>query len=246
MLETRRLEVAPLLTHRFPFERAAEAYTALLEDRAALGIMLSYDASGGGAVAAAPASILLAPRPATRPSDAPRVAVIGAGNYARRFLLPPLRDSGARLVTLAAQGSALAAWAARRMGFEELSSDAAAAIASPATDTVVIATRHDSHAAYVCAALAAGKHVFVEKPLALTEAELGTVELAYAAAAARGAPPLLMVGFNRRYAPHTLALRDQLGADHGAALLPLHCQRGCRSCRPLDSGPSGRRRPPYW
>jgi predicted dehydrogenase/threonine dehydrogenase-like Zn-dependent dehydrogenase len=220
LLAAGRLDVASLLTHRFPFERAQDAYVALLEDPGALGILLAYD-GGPGATAVPPATISLGrPEiPPARAGEQPRVAVIGAGNYARRFLLPGLRDSGARLVTLVAQGSALAGWAARRTGFEQLSSDAASAIRSDAIDAVIIATRHDTHAAYVCAALAAGKHVFVEKPLALSEAELAQVESAYAAASARAASPIVAVGFNRRYAPQAIELKRRLARTTGARCL---------------------------
>ena len=154
LLANRRLDVGPLISHRFEFARAREAYTALLEDPAALGILLRY----GDAEAALPASsVQLAKAPAAAPTASiPAVTVIGAGAYARRFLLPALRASGVRLVALASQGSALASWTARKFRFEQLTVDAAAAIASDASNTVVIATRHDSHAHLTCAALMAG------------------------------------------------------------------------------------------
>jgi predicted dehydrogenase/threonine dehydrogenase-like Zn-dependent dehydrogenase len=217
LLVSGKLDIVPLLTHRFPFEQVEAAYAALLEDANALGILLTYDGELAAAAAAPPASIRVKTTPARAAGEAqqPRVTVIGAGNYARRFLLPALAAGGVRLVTLAARGSTLAGWAARRSGFQELTSDVTAAISSEAIDAVVIATRHDTHAAYVCAALAAGKHVFVEKPLALSEAELAQVESAYAAASSAAVPPILMVGFNRRYAPQALALRRLLARVGG-------------------------------
>ncbi len=206
LLANHRLDIAPLVSHHYEFERARDAYTALLEDPAALGILLRY----GSADTALPASsVQLSRAPAAaRNATQPAVSVIGAGAYARRFLLPALRDGGVRLVTLASQGSALGSWAARKWGFEQVTVDASAAIATDASNTVVIATRHDSHARFTCAALAAGKHVFVEKPLALTEEQLAAVAAAQPAAGAAGA--LLMVGFNRRFAPLAIELRRQL------------------------------------
>ena len=213
MLEQQRVQVASLISHRFALAEVSGAYEALLEDPAALGILLTYEADP--AAAAPPsATVLLGPAPAPRGAAArapnPAVAVIGAGNYARRFILPALRASGADLVTLVSSGSALSGWAARRSGFSRASTDAAAAIADPAVAAVVIATRHDSHARYVCEALAADKHVFVEKPLALSIAELEAVQSAYEGAQARGRAPVLMVGFNRRFAPLSLQLKRQL------------------------------------
>jgi predicted dehydrogenase len=90
--------------------------------------------------------------------------------------------------------------AGRKFGFEQASTDAAGVVADPAINTLVVATRHDSHARYVCDALAAGKHIFVEKPLALTRAGLEDIQRAYAAAGADRAP-VLTVGFNRRFSP---------------------------------------------
>jgi predicted dehydrogenase/threonine dehydrogenase-like Zn-dependent dehydrogenase len=215
LLASGRLAVDALLSHRFPFGAAREAYEALLHDPNSLGILLEYGAEPSGAP---PPSVPLRATPvATRALATPALGVIGAGAYARRFLLPALKDSGARLVTLAAQGSALAGWAARGAGFETLTSDAATVIDAQGIDALVIATRHDSHARYVCAALRAGKHVFVEKPLALTLAELADIEAAYADAAAP--KPIVMVGFNRRYAPHALALRRQLQRSTGPRCL---------------------------
>jgi predicted dehydrogenase len=100
--------------------------------------------------------------------------------------------------------------AGTKFGFATATSDTAQILSDAQTAAVVIATRHDSHAALTCAALRAGKHVFVEKPLALTEAELAEIEAAYAQAAANGKAPQLMVGFNRRFAPHVARIAELL------------------------------------
>jgi len=215
-LARRRLEVGALISHRFELARAAQAYEALLNDPAALGILLTY---GAPARPAAPPPPNLSVAGIRAGGGAPVVSVIGAGAYARRFLLPALRASGARLATLASSGSPLTAWAARRAGFAQVSTDAAATLEAAGTDAVVIATRHDSHARYAAAALAAGKHVFVEKPLALTEAEIAAVAAAHAAAQARGTSPVFMVGFNRRFAPLVLRLKSELSRLPGPRCL---------------------------
>ncbi|MGB7318883.1 MAG: Gfo/Idh/MocA family oxidoreductase, partial [Planktotalea sp.] len=95
-----------------------------------------------------------------------------------------------------------------RMGFSHASSDSAAVLADPTIDTVVIATRHDSHAALTAAALKAGKHVFVEKPLAMDHSGLAEIEAAYAKANRQ-----LMVGFNRRFAPQIQTMKSLLDAS---------------------------------
>jgi predicted dehydrogenase len=126
------------------------------------------------------------------------VGFIGSGNYATAVLIPAFKAAGAALGAVVSSGGVSAVHAGRKYGFEQASTDAAGVVANPAINTLVVATRHDSHARYVCDALAAGKHVFVEKPLALTRVELEGIEAAYAAAG-EGRAPVLTVGFNRRF-----------------------------------------------
>jgi predicted dehydrogenase len=124
--------------------------------------------------------------------------VVGAGSYALRTLLPALRDAGVAPVVIAAPGGLSATLTGRAFGAARATSDIEAAITADDVDTVFILTRHDSHADLVCRALAAGKHVFVEKPLCTTRAELDQIRAAH-----RAANRLLAVGFNRRWAPQT-------------------------------------------
>src|SRR5450830_704520 len=105
--------------------------------------------------------------------------------------------------------------AARKFGIEFSTTDNEAMLADDEINALVISTRHSSHARWVCKALAAGKHVFVEKPLAMTLDELAEIETAYAAALARRAAPVLMVGFNRRFAPHVQRIRELLRGASG-------------------------------
>jgi predicted dehydrogenase len=210
LLGSRQLDVKPLISHRFEFGRAAGAYD-LLADRAqpSLGILLEYKGA-----AQAPAIVRNLPLQAAAmqvPSANPGVAFIGAGNYAGRVLIPAFRASGARLVAVATANGVNAARYGRRYGFELVSTDVDAVLGMPEVDVVVIATRHDTHAQFVQRALAAGKHVFVEKPLALNDAEIDAIE-AHLHRPALGRTPMLTVGFNRRFAPLALQMKALLGA----------------------------------
>jgi predicted dehydrogenase len=98
--------------------------------------------------------------------------------------------------------------AADRFGFRYCASDAGAIWSDDQTDLVFVAARNHLHAAYVKDAIAAGKHVFVEKPLALTPVDLDAIVQTYQQAAARDRAPLVGVGFNRRFAPATVAVRS--------------------------------------
>lgn len=202
LMASGRLEVGPLVTHRFDVEQAAGAYDALSGDRTALGIILLYGRDAGTS-GTEPLSTSVAV--AISPSNVgqPQIAMIGAGNYSGRVLIKAFKGGGAALHTLVSASGVSAVHYARKFGFARASSDASNAVADPAVDAVCIATRHDSHAGYALAALEAGKHVFVEKPLCLTLEELAAIT-----ACAPG--KVLMVGFNRRFAPMVVRLKSLL------------------------------------
>jgi predicted dehydrogenase len=134
------------------------------------------------------------------------VAFIGAGGFATRHLLPAFRAHGARLKWVATRSGVSAAAAARKFGIAHATSDIEQALSDSQVNAVVIATRHDSHATLVCRALSAGKHVFVEKPLALNRAELQRIS----EAAGLRSCGLVTVGFNRRFAPHVQKMAELL------------------------------------
>jgi len=209
MMADGRLDVTPLITHRFPFGRALEAYELIQSKEFHLGVLLEY-------LEEQPSERLLS-RTVTLHSNPPNAAggtvgFIGAGAYATKVLIPAFRNAEATLHAVASGGGTTAAQAGRKFGFAEATTDIDALLANTKLDTVVIATRHDSHARLVCRALRAGKHVFVEKPLALREEELGEIETVWSSLERR---PVLMVGFNRRFAPHIIRMRKLLQSVHG-------------------------------
>jgi len=210
MLEAGHLDVSPLISHRFPIHEAEKAYEVVAGSAPALGIVLTYPD-------ATPATVANALRRTVPTGAQPRatheqasIGFIGAGNYARAVLIPAFRDSGARLRAIASAGGVNAVHAGRKFGFEQATTDASAIMADDTINAAVVATRHDSHARLVLAAREAGKHVFVEKPLCLTLQELESIERAY-----EGASTLLMVGFNRRFAPHIQRIKSLLAATPG-------------------------------
>jgi len=223
LMTSNRLDVLPLITHRFALADAPRAYDLLAADREPyLGLLLEYPVRAVGTPAAR--TIQLTPARAAAAAD-PVVAVVGAGNYAGRTLLPALARTGARLFGIASRGGVTAAHLGRKYGFSEVTTDAAALIANPRVTTVVVATRHDTHATFVKQALIAGKHVFVEKPLAITAAELAEIESAWKGASGeRG--PLLMVGFNRRFAPQVVRMKALLQAAPGPKSLVVTVNAG--------------------
>ena len=220
-----QLDVLSLVTHRFAFDEAPRAYDLLSAGaEPSLGVLLEYPPRPRRVPAAR--VLPLAAAPAATAADV-RVAVIGAGSHAARSLIPELVQGGAALIAIASRGGVTAAQLGRRYGFQEVSTDAAALIADARINTVVIATRHDTHAALAQQALAAGKHVFVEKPLAITQAGIDAVESALTAAPTAGRP-LLMVGFNRRFAPLTARMRELLQGTPGPKTLVATVNAGAQ------------------
>lgn len=204
-----QVDVGSLVTHRYPLTDAEAAYTALSNDSDALGIALTYpEVSTSSESHLLQRHVQVAPVSTRRVRG--RVAVIGAGNYTLQTLLPRLKESGAVLDTIVSQEGASAAQAANRFGFARAATDVDDVLADDAIDTVFVATRHDTHADLAVRALQAGKHLYVEKPLAIRHDELDRIARTYEGLVAAGDPPALMVGFNRRFAPLTKTMRQLL------------------------------------
>jgi len=201
-----QLDVTPLVSHRFDFDQAIRAYEVLGKEPS-LGIVLKYPAGDQPPSEDARQVRLTSGEKYHSPVDTPRVAMIGAGNYAAQVLIPGLKATPARLVSLVSAGGVSSVISGRKHGFEAAATDPDAVLADTNVDTVVIATRHDTHARLAAAALQTGKHAFVEKPLAVTGEQLDQVIHAM-----QGVNRLLMVGFNRRFAPQVKKIRALLAA----------------------------------
>jgi predicted dehydrogenase len=215
---SRQVDVRPLISHRFPIAAAEDAYRLLTGERQApyLGIVLTYPPGEERQQ-----TIQLAPHPSkateTRVSGEVRIGVVGAGAFASSVLLPALAaNRQVALKTLVSAKGVSARQLGQRFGFAAASTDFAALCADPAIDAVVIATRHQLHASQIIAALEAGKHVFAEKPLALTLAELERVRRA-----AEGSGRLLLVDFNRRFSPLAGKLQAFFAGRGGKPLVML-------------------------
>ncbi len=202
-----RLNVKPLISHRFDFENAADAYDSLSAGSGVLGIILRYNRE---IPERHKRTVELGVGSEPAPHE-PAVAFIGAGNYAYRVLIPGFKRAGAHLHTIATRGSTNGVVHGKKAGFRQATTDVDSIFTSEEINTVVVATRHDSHAAYVNAALKAGKNVFVEKPLAISGEQLDDIERAYAGTRhGDGTGPLLMVGFNRRFSPFVVKMKELL------------------------------------
>ena len=184
-----KLSVNDLISHRLDFTNATEGYR-LLEDRRTLGILMRYREGVPG--------ILDRTVSLGGVAEAGSLGLVGAGNFALRTLLPALAKvpGGGKMAIVASNQGHAALLAARRSGAAEASTDEARVLSQGRHSAVFLTTRHDVHARQAQAAMAAGKSVWVEKPLALS---LGDVDAVIQLAQSAGV--VLMVGFNRRFAP---------------------------------------------
>lgn len=206
MMASGRLNVEPLISHRYPFEAAPTAYETVTGDKTALGILLIYEHGVEDRHVREVSLVSKAANGSARAASGKPVAgFIGAGNYASRMLIPAFRAGGATLHSIASSGGVNGVIHGSRSGFAKACADGTDVIADPEVNTIAIVTRHNTHARFTVQALKAGKHVFVEKPLALTHEELSEIEEVHATSGA-----LLMVGFNRRFAPQVRKMKALL------------------------------------
>jgi predicted dehydrogenase len=147
---------------------------------------------------------------ASRNTQKTSVGFIGSGNYAVSVLIPAFQKAGAHLLAIASRAGVSSVYAGKKFSFERAVTSAELVINDANINTVVVATQHDSHAHYVGQGLLAKKHVYVEKPLCLTVAQLDQISALYAGID-HSSRPNLMVGFNRRFAPHIQKIKSLLG-----------------------------------
>ena len=196
LMSSGKLKVESLVTHRFPIEKGVQAYEVITgkKKESFLGVLLKYETSNEKHVTRKRIEFPLV----TRRSSLVTLGVLGAGLYANAVLLPIIkRDKDFQLVGIASSGGLHAQHSGKKFGFQYATSSEDEIIKDKNINTVAILTRHDSHADLIIKALKAGKHVFVEKPLAVDSKQLGAVTKQLKAKS----KSLLTVGFNRRFSP---------------------------------------------
>lgn len=212
MMSDGRMDVRPLISHRFKIAEAEKAYELVGGAGPALGILLEYPGIELTQEArTVHISNSLSPSTSLAKGNC-CVSLIGSGNYATGVLIPAFKAAGVRLQSVASSTGVSGLHAAHKFGFEETTTDTDRFFANSETNTIVVTTRHDHHARFVKQALQARKHVFVEKPLCLTLEELAAIETEYESFVR---PPIVMVGFNRRFAPHVQCIKRLLGGVRG-------------------------------
>jgi predicted dehydrogenase len=200
-----QIDVASLITHRYDFAQATEAYKTVTGDKNSLGIILKYPAQP------VRNSTIHFAETASKGSQKCVAALVGSGNFAKMTMAPALAKTPAGLKYVAARtNGAAAAHIAKKFGFANATTDLEEVWADKEVNTVFIATNHNSHAAMVEKALKSGRNVFVEKPLCLVLEELSRIATLVGEAEAGGRSTQMMVGFNRRFSPHVKKMKELL------------------------------------
>lgn len=216
-----KLQTESLVSHRFPFDDALQAYEVVSTGNA-LGIVLKYGVPTGMESPKFERSIALAGAQTNKVDD-PGISFIGAGNFTARNLLPVVREAGeATLRWIISRGGTSSGEVGRKFGFAQAGSDLEEVWRDEQTQVVFVTTPHSSHGRLVAEALEAGKHVFVEKPLALKADEIDRIEELLATKPERR----LMIGFNRRFSPHTRQIKNWLASCPGAKSIIITVNAG--------------------
>ncbi len=210
-MKAARLSVSELVTHQYAIDDAEKAYGTLQNDKSALGILLSYPNDELPSISEQKSMSTVnledSQHKGAEVTDSLNVSVIGAGNYASRVLIPAFKQMNMSLDTVYTNTGLSCQTVAKRNNFKKASTDLSQLWEKSDSNLVVIATRHNTHANFVCKALETNKHVFVEKPLALNMNELEKIENSYAAG---GGKYKVMVGFNRRFSPYVQKMKELL------------------------------------
>jgi predicted dehydrogenase/NADPH:quinone reductase-like Zn-dependent oxidoreductase len=217
LLATGRLVVDDLITGRYPLERAPDAYHRLAHGDRARALLLTYSRPLDERV---DPTISLPAMPNKTVGSRVKISVCGAGNFARKTLLPGLQaTNGVEWVSIATATGVTASHVGKTKGFRRASADALEVATDPEADAVVIATRHDSHSELAAAAAKDGKFVFVEKPLAVCRREFDTL-------LESPGHDRIVTGFNRRWSPALMDLSRRLRSRRGPLTIQVRVNAG--------------------
>jgi len=223
MMATGALDVKQLITHQFDINEAEKAYKVIINTEPSLGILLTYP---GVELTEDSRKVLLPNNNDIKKLNNNniikkiKVSFLGSGNYAASVLIPAFKAAGAELKSVASNTGVSGVHVGQKYGFLETTTDSDHLFNDDTTDAVVIATRHNSHAGFVLKALKTQKHVFVEKPLCLSLDELNKIESTYSSL------NILMVGFNRRFAPQIQKMKMLLDNISGPKTMIMTINAG--------------------
>ncbi len=213
MLSEGQINFSRMLTHEIEFKNVGEAYNTLFQDKSSLGILIKYQDEVTHEFQTQINFSTFDERVGI--NDQLSLSVIGAGNYSSGSLTPAFKKAGVRLIGIASSKGINSTVLAKKYGFLKSTTDADSLINDENTNVIAIATRHNTHCHFLLKALKARKHVFLEKPLCLNSKELSKIIKLYKKTSLNKEElPLLMIGFNRRFSPHIIKIKELLENNH--------------------------------
>ncbi len=211
LLSNGDIDVEPLISGRFKFSEAVNVYRQLVSGDLGLGTLLMYERESNLSLKK---TVPILKGKEYEHENEFHVAVIGAGNFASRVLIPAFKKNDLSLHTIVSEGGLSSAFQGSLRGFAYASTDLEEVLSNDLVNLIVIATRHNTHSDLVSKCLAAGKNVWVEKPLCIDRMGLQKVSETIASVSSRDSTiirkPQLMVGFNRRFSPHVVKMCELL------------------------------------
>lgn len=215
MISNGSIKVKSLISNYFSIEDAQQAYNYIENNKSSLGILFKYSdnklsKNSHSMEICEYEKILSKNKILPQKISNSVVSFIGSGSYANNLLIPTFKKAGVKLYTIASNNGISSLYTGKRFRFHKATTNVKSIFSDNITNIVVITTRHDSHAYFVLKALASGKHVFVEKPLCLTLEELNKIKNFYLNLGPKKNKPYLMIGYNRRFAPHIKKIKSLL------------------------------------
>lgn len=205
MVSEKKIRLKELITHSFDFTEALKAYNIILGITAEkyLAIVLNYSGSKQETIKKNTNSVMISNN---RNSDAIKCALVGAGNFTKSVILPALKKVNDISVECIVTATGISAFAtAKKYGINSISTNADEVMINPQYNAIIVTTRHSDHATMVINALSSEKHVYVEKPLCITEDDLEKIKHVY------NGNSQLQVGFNRRFSPYIKKIKELVG-----------------------------------
>ncbi len=224
VINSKKMDFRKLITHKYNFSEAVEAYELLAKDFSAIGILFSYDDHQSKEDRI---QILNKDIKKQNVYDTFSVGVIGAGNYAGRVLIPALKKTKVNLHTIVSRNGLDSTILAKKFNFGVSGTDPKYIFKNKEINSVFILSRHNSHAEFIVNALKNGKNVFVEKPLCISEDQFKLIIKSYKDSRnSDGTGPLLMVGFNRRFSSLIKLLKKELNNNKSPKAFTFTCNAG--------------------
>ena len=226
LISDSKVNFKSLISHKFDFNDSLNAYKIILNDSSCLGVLLNY--SNFQDINENTTSVVEFDLKNTNTIDIrnPLVSFIGSGNYARQTLIPAFKKNKATLNYIASLNGLSSTYSGKKYGFKKSTTDIDNILNDTKSKAVVISTRHDSHSKLIINCLNNGKDVYVEKPMCITLDELKEIVDCYYNLRDKGKDPILMVGFNRRFSPHVLKIKELLKNINGPKFLVMTINAG--------------------